>query len=195
MQINAVNNQPTFGQIFLPKGKTFTKNQKIVVDNIINTLREKSPKFNNKTAEEFYESKHGIDFNISDYSYSDEAVFLEGLRGVKNVGTGIEEAITYRDSFKIGIYDKEHPFKTHDIDTGMKEQIKNNGWFAAIGVAVIATLLSLMGMEISHKGQPKQETPEKPLIENIDSAAVNKVAAKDTAVFKDTLKVLSKIKK
>jgi len=62
----------------------------------------------------------------------------------------------------------------------------------------ISSALGIIGFGIMclfNHGQHKADTPLKPAIENIDSTMMNKMAAKDTAVFTDTLKVLSKIKK
>jgi len=69
---------------------------------------------------------------------------------------------------------------------------------AATLVTGISSALGIIGFGIMclfNHGQHKADTPLKPAIENIDSTMMNKMAAKDTAVFTDTMKVLSKIKK
>ena len=63
------------------------------------------------------------------------------------------------------------------------------GISSAIGIAGFAIMC------LFNHGQHKADAPLKPVIENIDSTMVDKIAANDTAVFTDTMKVLSKIKK
>jgi len=62
----------------------------------------------------------------------------------------------------------------------------------------ISSALGIIGFGIMclfNHGQHKADKPLQPVIENIDSTMMDKMAAKDTALFTDTMKVLSKIKK
>ena len=189
MQVKAINNentQPNFGSIFVPKNVKYTDTQRKIVNGIIDSLREKLPQFKNKTPEDYYKSKKGIDFNIKICKSRPDTIYLEGLKGVKITGTGEEEAVTFKEYFSIGLYDSNHPFEIGDI----KKVIDANKEFVmpyAIPIfAGVIALFAVIGNYLSN--QPKQIT--KPITETIDT-----VSSKAKSLIPDTTKVLKIFKK
>lgn len=189
MQVKAINNQntqPNFGSIFVPKNAKYTEGQREIVKSIIDSLQEKLPQFRNKTPEDYYKSKKGIDFNIRICNSRPDTIYLEGLKGVKITRIGKEEAVTFKEYFSIGLYDSNHPFEIGDI----KKVIDANKEFVmpyAIPIfAGVIALFAVIGNYLSN--QPKQIT--KPVTETIDT-----VSNKAKTILPDTIKVLKTIKK
>ena len=184
MQVQAINNnQPSFGAIYQPKNINFNKVQEPIVEAIKKAMREPLQKFKGETAEGFYKSK-GLDFEIK--PRSDESVRLYAYKGLKETGVGVNRGQTYSDSIYIGEYDKNSEFRVSDIESGIKDNNKNN-IFVLFLLAEVAIGTVIAGWNLFTK--MSQETT-KPLIENVDS-----VANKAKAVLPDTTAVKTKVLK
>ncbi len=130
MQVQSVNNI-SFKAIYKDSDAYYNENQQKVADKIQTALRTPDKRFNNDTAENYYKNL-GVDFLLSPYCYDADAITYKdcisvfGYKGVKNVGTGINQAITYTDTFSIGVYNEDAPFNIDDINIGLKEKQKTN---------------------------------------------------------------------
>ena len=192
MHVNTIskNNQPNFGAIYVQKNK-YTTSQKNIINQIHNTLNKPLEKFNNQSANEFYKAKNGIDFYMENGNSEGESIYLAGYKGVRQIGTGVNEAITYRGSFSIGTYDEEHTFKVDDIEYGIKEANEQaSGFLATAGLVTITFFTLILGAILGLHDKEISKDAAKPLIENIDSTA-NKVGTikQDTVdLIKNTIK-------
>ena len=190
MYINAINNsyKPSFGVLYVQKNM-YTTNQKNVINQIHDELNKHSEKFNNQAVGDFYKSNRGIDFYIEDSAKYEDSVYLAGCRGVKQIGTGIDECITYRDSFPIGTYDKEHPFKAEDIEYGIKDANKQSSGFLAIaGLVTITGLMLILMSALGLHDKKMSKEAVKPLIETIDSTAI-----KTNTALPDTVNLIKSV--
>ena len=190
MQVQAINNnQPNFKAIYKTSKIKFTPKQDEVIDDIIEKLRKPLQQLDNKTPEDYYKSKEGVDFYVDNYDQNTDSVRLKGLIGAEKSKEHIEQTITYhnRDSFRVGVYDPNHRFDVNDIKARLSEQKQKE--MALIKMALIPIIGMAMfiafGIGIRH-----QTKIAKPLIENVDS-----VANKAKAVLPDSTKVLKAIKK
>lgn len=176
MNVQSVNNQPNFGSIFVPRNSNFTAEQKKMADLIVNTLREPSKKFKNKTAEDYFKSKEKMDFRIKACNNLPDYVSLEGLKNPKIAKDG---TITYKQGYDIGVYSEKHPFKTDDIESVIKvmdDEPKNT--FIMPVFAGLLALLSVIGVKMSDKSQQVA----KPLIETADT-----ISTKAKTILPDTI--------
>ena len=84
---------------------------------------------------------------------------------------------------------------TENMKNGLKDYRETKASTLITGISSAIGIIGFGIMCLFNHGQHKADTPVKPVIENIDSTMMNKMAAKDNAIFTDTMKVLSKIKK
>ena len=139
MRISAINNI-SFGDLYLVKGN-YTDKQKNVIEQIKTALRTPSDQFNNKSAEEFYKTKDGIDFFLASSSKYKDSIYLSGKMGVKSNGTGIDKVVISSESFDIGNYDEAHPFLADDIEIGKNEFKKSNlGAISSLGLLFLGLI-------------------------------------------------------
>ena len=170
MKVQLISNQhnsPAFGEIFKTQGEEYSEKQQKVADQINDAMRKPLPEFGNRTAEDFYKSEYGMDFCLSRHDNPSDSIFMEVYKGVKEIGTGVNKAITYSDSFSIGIYDETHPFEVKDIETSKKDS--NYSMFILPALVVIIGFLGIIGLAIANKHSAKPDKSVKPLIENTDS--------------------------
>jgi len=183
MQVQAINNI-NFGKIYLANG-VYTDNQQAVIEQIKDTLRKPSEKFNNQSAEEFYKSNYKMDF-LMENSPTGLDIQLSGKYGAKKIGTGVSETYKFSDSFVIGVYDKAHPFRTNDIEYSRKNSHKSN--LMALGLFVLTGALYIFGLALAakHDNTKNLQNVTKPLIESVDTTLnkVENVIPKDTILFK-----------
>lgn len=175
MHIHTITNQPSFGATYVQQNK-YSDKQKQIIDQIKETLSKPSEQFDNKSAEEFYKSKNKIDFFLENSVKYADSIDLAGYYGVNRAGTGVEEAITYKNSFYIGTYDENHPFKPEDIEYGIKEEEKKGWGGLAFGcLTLLATGIIFLGLILAAKQDAQNaKNAAKPLAENIDST-INKM--------------------
>lgn len=185
VQSISTNYQPRFGDTYTSGYENFSNKQKLIVDRTLRTLRTPSDALNNKTPEQYYKEK-GIDFYIA--GYDNDTVYLEGRTGMKKIGSGVDEAATYDDCFKIGVYDEQYPLKIKDIETGLKDKNFTAKAFAIPVAGVIIGVFLMIAQNISNSKDAVKDAA-KPLIENIDS-----VAKKAQEILPDTIKTLKSIK-
>ena len=190
MQVQAINNnQPNFKAIYKTSKIKFTPKQDEVIDDIIEKLRKPSQQFDNKTPEDYYKSKEGVDFYVDNYDQNTDSVRLKGLIGAEKSKEHIEQTITYhnRDSFRVGVYDPNHKFDVNDIKAGLSEHKQVE--MSLIKLALIP-IIGMAGLIAYYFSSREQIEPAKPLIENVDT-----VANKAKTVLSDTIKILKPIKK
>ena len=194
MQVQAINNnnynnKPSFKAIYKTSRIKFTPKQDEVIGDIVQKLRKPLQELNNKTPEEYYKSKNGVDFSIENYNQNEDSVCLKGLLGAEKSKNHIKQTITYhnQDSFRVGVYDSNHNFDVNDIQAGLNEhkQKEMNIMKMALLPIIGAAMFIVFGIGIRH-----QTKIAKPLIEKVDT-----VANKAKTVLPDTTKILKPIKK
>lgn len=190
MQVQAINsNQPNFKSIYKTSKIKFTPKQDEVIDDIVEKLRKPSQQLDNKTPEDYYKSKDGVDFYVDNYDQNEDSVSLKGLLRAEKSKEHIKQTITYhnRNSFRVGVYDPNHKFDVNDIQAGLSEYKQKE--MSLIKTALLpiigAAMFIAFGIGIRH-----QTKIAKPLIEKVDT-----VANKAKTVLPDTIKILKPIKK
>lgn len=183
------NNQVNFKEIYIPKGAEFNEKQSAILSSIKSELTKPLPDFEGKTAEDFYKAQ-GIDFEIAPSEFWNDSVVLTGYHGVKEIGTGKDEAITYSDSVFIGEYDENSPFKVSDIRTQLNE---NANWHMGNTMILAVSAIGLLAVALITlftNNPQKVKKSVKPLIENIDNNAnkANAVLSDTTKIFENGIK-------
>ena len=188
MQVQAINNnQPNFKAIYKTSKIKFSPKQDEVIDDIVEKLRKPLQQLNNKTPEDYYKSKDGVDFYVDTYDQNEDSVKLKGVLGAEKSKEHIEQTITYQDSFRVGVYDPNHKFDVNDIKAGLSEYKQVE--MSLIRLALIP-IIGMAGLIAYYFSIREQIEPAKPLIEKADT-----VANKAKTVLSDTIKILKPIKK
>ena len=182
MQVQKIqNNSTSFGAVYRMSLIKFTPKQNEVIDEIVKTLREPMPELDNQTPEDYYKSKNGIDFSIDNNNQNDDSVFLKGVLGAKDLKNKRRKAISYQNSFDIGVYSPEHKFDINDIESGLSGYKQKERNIIKMALIPIIGIAALIGIYICKKpANPKTE----PLIETMDS-----ISSKAKTVLQDAVKI------
>ena len=178
------NNQLNFGALYVQKHQ-YSDSQKNTIKQIKEAMSQPSEKFSNQSAEDFYKSK-GIDFFIESGKKGEDSISLSGYDEIKHSDTGIDEAITCKESFSIGTYNEEHPFKTDDIAKGLKEFKMFSAGNIIYSDCTTQAFAGQFFSRLFDKVLPqKSVNTTNPLNENLDS-----IARRASIVVQDTVKTL-----
>ncbi|MBR6126635.1 hypothetical protein IKQ21_03025 [bacterium] len=182
MQIQGIHSyNMSFGAIYSTSLIRFTPEQNDVIDGIINTLRSPVYELGNKSPEEYYKSKNGIDFKIDNSDQNTNSVLLKGVLGAKNIKDANRKAISYQNSFEIGVYSPEHKFDVKDIEYGLDKHKQKERSIIKTALIPILGLAALVGIYFCKKTTNPQS---KPTIETLDS-----IGSKAKTAFADTLEL------